>query len=126
MMPVSLPPYHLSTNDDLARIILCLSPVVAIILILGRPTTYGKLDGRKVFTTVKHTTGQSQYGCNNSTTTHYWLGPMLSSKWSWMIFESPCWIWTILLVLSMNKHERDVHDQQVPLQQLLDRNNNGP
>jgi 3-oxo-5-alpha-steroid 4-dehydrogenase len=117
-----------TTTDALAKGILWLSPVVALILTCGRLSTYGKLDG--ISKTAhpppqrrRSKRQQQEYQQSDNadaaasaaaafpapTDIHHkkkkkkqrwhWLGPMLSSRWSWMIFESPCWIWTLLLLL---------------------------
>jgi hypothetical protein len=83
------------STDALATTILSLSPLVSSILFYFQPTTYGKLDGGVLAT--------------NSMTSRHWLGPMLSSKWSWMIFESPSWIWVAILMY------RDVNVDFVPV-----------
>ena len=51
--------------------IIAASPVVFAILFFAQPSTYGKL----------HVQGRS------------WLGPLISAKWCWMLFESPNLIW---------------------------------
>ncbi|KAG7344603.1 3-oxo-5-alpha-steroid 4-dehydrogenase-domain containing protein [Nitzschia inconspicua] len=108
------------STDTLSKIILFLSPIVALVLILGRPTTYGKLDGLASSPTVHTSVGvvDSSNGVNTTRpSTHpqqprrfHWLGPMLSSKWSWMIFESPCWVWTMFLL--NHKRQMDYDNYQ--------------
>jgi 3-oxo-5-alpha-steroid 4-dehydrogenase 1 len=101
----------MSTNV-LATFILYLSPVVAIILLFGQPATYGKLDGRIDYqpTTLQQSRLHPPQGPSSCAIFH-WLGPMVSSKWSWMIFESPCWIWTVVLWNDQRQQQQDRYYQ---------------
>ena len=58
-----------SFHRNLSWIIILLSPVVFLVLIVVQPASYGKLQNHKRKMNV--------------------FGPMLPSKWCWMIFESP-------------------------------------
>ncbi|KAG7370495.1 3-oxo-5-alpha-steroid 4-dehydrogenase-domain containing protein [Nitzschia inconspicua] len=143
----------LLSTDTIAKIILCLSPIVALVLILGRPTTYGKLDGlassasssptvhlqqqtpqqqqnatdkEQSLDTLQHTHSSADGVVDSSdddavgsgSSTHqqqsrrfHWLSPMLSSKWSWMIFESPCWVWTLFLLNHKRQMDYDAYQR---------------
>lgn len=70
-----------AADDDFHRAmafgIIGMSPVVAAILLVVQPSTYGKLHGSR---------------------RKSWFGPLLPAKWCWMIFESPNWIWVLYAV----------------------------
>ena len=57
-----------------------LSPFVFLGLLLFQPPTYGKL---------------------NQSNQRNWLGPKVTAKWCWMIFESPNWIWVLYTVITV-------------------------
>ena len=61
-------------HAQLAWTIIGLSPVVTVILVFLKPSTYGKLHQPK----------------------RNLFGPLVTAKWCWMIFESPNWIWVLL------------------------------
>jgi hypothetical protein len=38
---------------------------------------------------------------------------MLPSKWSWMVFEAPCWIWPLVIIaFKVNDHDEELLQQQ--------------
>jgi protein-S-isoprenylcysteine O-methyltransferase Ste14 len=67
-----------------------------------QPTTYGKLDG-----TIKQQQQQQQQQQQHRS--WHWSGPRLPSKWSWMVFESPCWLWIIFALARYQYHHHYHH-----------------
>lgn len=47
------------------------------------------------------------------------MGPLLSTSWSWVFFESPCWIWVVICVWDFylrNEESEDEGRNQLPVQ----------
>ena len=81
-------------HRQLSWSLIYLSPLVFGILILFKPSTYGKL----------HQSNRSYFG------------PLVSAKWSWIIFESPNLLWILLGVMDQSIHrnnERSKEDHNV-------------
>jgi hypothetical protein len=86
---------HQQLHTTLAWSIIVLAPIVALILIYGRPPTYGKLQ----FNPKPAQRGQTQTVAQTQSHDRHWLGPLFPSKWCWIVFESPNWIWTVIILM---------------------------
>ena len=58
--------------------IMYVSPIVFLILLIFKPSTYGKLHQPK----------------------RNFFGPLVSAKWCWTVFESPNWVWVLICFYS--------------------------
>jgi hypothetical protein len=93
-------------HTTLAWSVIALSPLVAAVLLYGRPPTYGKLqrpDGppqRRGGGGDQPAAAAAAAAASSGTAQGHWLGPLLPSRWCWMVFESPNWIWTVIILLS--------------------------
>jgi hypothetical protein len=69
-------------NTQAALGIIVLSPIVFVVELFLKPSTYGKLHESK----------------------RSFLGPLVSARFAWMFFESPNWMWALLGYWNRNQN----------------------
>jgi len=50
----------------------------------------------------------------------HWLGPLLPAKWSWVFFESPCWIWVVVCLWDFYFGKEESEERQsLPVRNII-------
>lgn len=59
------------------------------------------------------TFGKEEEKKQNPKEQKHWLGPLLPARWSWVFFESPCWIWVAVCLWNFHRKKEDGEEPTV-------------